>query len=60
MTRREHKATVTPLHPRLAVCPDCGYRFKHVEDFDTHPPRCPGPIRLVFIDDGDPVAEVSE
>jgi len=50
----------TPLIPRLAFCPDCGYQYKYVEDFDTHPPRCPYPggIRLRFIDEGDPVAEV--
>jgi len=50
----------TPLIPRLAFCPDCGYRYKYVEDFDTHPQRCPYPggIRLRFIDEGDPVAEV--
>jgi hypothetical protein len=47
----------TPLIPR-AVCPDCGFIFKYVEDLDSHPLHCPGPIRLVFIDEGDPVAEV--
>ena len=40
------------------VCPDCGYVMRYVEDLDTHDLHCPGPIRLVFIDEGDPVAEV--
>jgi hypothetical protein len=41
-----------------AVCPDCGFIYRYVEDYDTHDLRCPGPIRLVFVDDGDPIAEV--
>jgi len=41
------------------VCRDCGAVLKYVEDLDTHDLHCPGPIRLVFIDEGDPVAEVS-
>jgi hypothetical protein len=41
----------TPLIPR-AVCPDCGFIFKYVEDLDSHPLHCPGPIRLVFTENG--------
>ena len=44
---------MTPLAlvPR-AVCPDCGFIFKYVEDLDTHDLRCHGPITLVHTEDG--------
>ncbi|HKN43998.1 MAG TPA: hypothetical protein VJW23_08735 [Propionibacteriaceae bacterium] len=42
------------------VCRDCGHKLLYVDELDTHDLRCLGPIRLVFIDDGDPAAEVSE
>jgi len=42
------------------VCRDCGERINTLEELDRHDLVCLGPIRLVFIDDGDPVAEVSE
>lgn len=48
---------MTPLIPR-AVCPNCGFIYKYVEDLDSHDLHCTGPIRLVYVDDGDPIGEV--
>lgn len=42
------------------VCEDCGAVLRYVEEWEEHYRICPGPIRLRFIDEGDPVAEVSE
>ena len=42
---------VTPLIPR-AVCPECGFIFKYVEDLDSHDLHCHGPVRLVFTENG--------
>ena len=42
---------LTPLIPR-AVCPDCGFEYKYVEDLDSHPLHCVGPIKLVFTPGG--------
>ena len=42
------------------VCRDCGAVLKYVEDLDTHDLRCPGPIRLVFTEDGFIEGEASE
>jgi hypothetical protein len=43
--------TLTPLIPR-AVCPDCGFEYKYVEDLDSHDLHCMGPIKLVFTPGG--------
>jgi len=40
---------------RLAVsttCRDCGHTLRYIDELDTHDLHCPGPIRLVFTDDG--------
>ena len=42
---------LTPLIPR-AVCPDCGFEYKYVEDLDSHDLHCMGPIKLVFTPGG--------
>ena len=43
--------TTTPLIVKK-VCRDCGAVIKTVEELDVHDLRCPGPITLVFTDDG--------
>ena len=46
---------------RLAVpkiCPDCGVKMLYVEVVEEHYRFCPGPVRLVYVDEGDPIAEV--
>ena len=43
--------TVTPLIVKK-VCRDCGAVIRTVEELDVHDLHCPGPIRLVFTDDG--------
>jgi hypothetical protein len=43
--------SLTPLIPR-AVCPDCGFEYKYVEDLDSHDLHCMGPIKLVFTSGG--------
>jgi hypothetical protein len=47
----EKPSTKTPLIPR-AVCEDCGFEYKYVEDLDSHPLHCVGPIKLVFTPGG--------
>jgi hypothetical protein len=42
------------------VCRDCGHKLRYVDELDTHDLHCPGPIRLVYVDDGPPIGEVSE
>jgi len=40
---------------RLAIpttCRDCGHTLRYIDELDTHDLHCPGPIRLVFTDDG--------
>jgi hypothetical protein len=39
-------------------CRDCGELLKTDVAWEEHYRFCPGPIRLVFIDEGDPVGEV--
>lgn len=40
------------------LCRDCGEKLLTLEELDRHDLVCKGPFRLVFIDDGDPIAEV--
>ena len=40
-----------------AVCPNCGFVYEYVDQLDSHDLVCPGPIRLVFLPNGDIVGE---
>jgi hypothetical protein len=40
------------------VCRDCGEHLLTVEAWDEHYRFCPGPVRLVYVDAGDPIGEV--
>jgi len=35
-----------------ATCEYCGFIYEYVEDWDSHPLRCHGPVRLVFTENG--------
>ena len=48
---------MTPLDI-TATCEYCGFIYEYVEDWDSHPLRCHGPVTLRHLPDGTIIGEV--